>query len=46
MIAYLRGRVAAAGEGRAVIEVGGVGFQLFISSRVSYLSEEATNVVY
>ena len=33
MIAYLRGRVAAAREGRAVIEVGGVGYQLFISSR-------------
>lgn len=33
MITYLRGAVAAVYEGRVVLDVNGVGFQIFISSR-------------
>ncbi len=33
MIAYLRGELAAVYEGRAVVDVNGLGFQVFISSR-------------
>ncbi len=33
MIAYLRGELAAIYEGRAVVDVNGLGFQVFISSR-------------
>ncbi len=33
MIAYLRGELAAVYEGRAVVDVNGLGFQVFISNR-------------
>ena len=33
MITYLRGEVAAVYDGRVVLDVNGVGFQIFISTR-------------
>ena len=33
MITYLRGEVAAVYEGRVVLDVNGVGYQIFVSAR-------------
>ena len=33
MISYLKGELAGAGEGMAVVDVGGMGFRVFITDR-------------